>query len=50
MEKLLTAYMSNPTKENLDKLFTYDRKHMMAVCMLPLHMQTIFNQIKREHA
>jgi len=50
MEKLLNAYMQNPTKENLAKVFAYDRKHMMAVCMLPMNMQVIFNQLKRENA
>ena len=50
MEKLLNAYMSNPSKENRDKLFAYDRKHMMATCLLPMNLQVIYNQIKREHA
>ncbi len=50
MEKLLLAYMANPSKEGAAKLLAHDRKHMMAVCCLSQHHQVIFNQIKRENA
>lgn len=50
MEKLLNTYMANPSNENRAKLFAYDNKHMMASCLLPMPMQVIFNQIKREAA
>jgi hypothetical protein len=41
MNKLLKAFIKNPTEQNRAKLLAYINKHMMAVCMATPEQQQI---------
>ena len=45
MNKLITAYLANPTDKTRDRLLTYVRNHPMAVCLASPEQLAVINSL-----
>jgi len=44
MEKLIAKFELNPTVDNANRIYKYERKHPMSVCALSFEQRNILNK------